>query len=212
LLAAPTDIRSKDGPALRSFTPFRRRLRSLGGDPPKPLPEPTAPWAPATIIDHGSGRERALKAYAAIRAKRVYRVIGFTHRRIQLSLRLRQIFLGDQHGRRTTRSFTDTRTDACRATAADGRQAGGEEEKESRQEGRRKESGAEKGQKSQEGRQKSRGEEIRQKGRQESCQEEKQEEKEGEALIAAPIREADTGFCARRPPEQSPEAFFLGRP
>jgi hypothetical protein len=69
-------------------------LRWRGGDPQKPLPEPTAPWAPAPIIDHGSGRERAFKAYAAIRAKRVYRVIGFTHRGIQLSLRLRQTFWG----------------------------------------------------------------------------------------------------------------------
>jgi deoxyribodipyrimidine photo-lyase len=41
LLAALADIRSKDGRGLRVFTPFWRRVRSLG-DPPKPLPAPQA--------------------------------------------------------------------------------------------------------------------------------------------------------------------------
>ncbi len=39
LLAAPADIRNKDGRGLRVFTPFWRRLQVLG-DPPKPLPAP----------------------------------------------------------------------------------------------------------------------------------------------------------------------------
>ena len=39
LLVAPRDIRNKDGRGLRVFTPFWRRLQSLG-DPPKPLPAP----------------------------------------------------------------------------------------------------------------------------------------------------------------------------
>ncbi len=39
LLAAPSDIRGKDGRGLRVFTPFWRRLQALG-DPPKPLPAP----------------------------------------------------------------------------------------------------------------------------------------------------------------------------
>ncbi len=39
LLAAPADIRSKEGRGLRVFTPFWRRVQALG-DPPKPLPAP----------------------------------------------------------------------------------------------------------------------------------------------------------------------------
>ena len=41
LLAAPASIRSKDGRGLRVFTPFWRRVQSLG-DPPEPLPAPKA--------------------------------------------------------------------------------------------------------------------------------------------------------------------------
>jgi deoxyribodipyrimidine photo-lyase len=45
LLVAPTDLRTKDGRGLRVFTPFWRRMQAMG-DPPKPLPAPTAlcPW------------------------------------------------------------------------------------------------------------------------------------------------------------------------
>jgi deoxyribodipyrimidine photo-lyase len=39
LLAAPANIRNKEGRCLRVFTPFWRRLQMLG-DPPKPLPAP----------------------------------------------------------------------------------------------------------------------------------------------------------------------------
>jgi deoxyribodipyrimidine photo-lyase len=39
LLAAPASIRTKDGRGLRVFTPFWRRVQSLG-DPPEPLPAP----------------------------------------------------------------------------------------------------------------------------------------------------------------------------
>jgi deoxyribodipyrimidine photo-lyase len=39
LLAAPANIRNKEGRSLRVFTPFWRRVQSLG-DPPKPLPAP----------------------------------------------------------------------------------------------------------------------------------------------------------------------------
>ena len=39
LLAAPANIRNKEGRGLRVFTPFWRRVQSLG-DPPKPLPVP----------------------------------------------------------------------------------------------------------------------------------------------------------------------------
>jgi len=39
LLAAPSDIRTKEGRGLRVFTPFWRRVQSLG-DPPAPLPAP----------------------------------------------------------------------------------------------------------------------------------------------------------------------------
>jgi len=39
LLAAPADIRNKDGRGLRVFTPFWKRVQGLG-DPPKPLPAP----------------------------------------------------------------------------------------------------------------------------------------------------------------------------
>ncbi|MFH1343654.1 MAG: deoxyribodipyrimidine photo-lyase [Pseudomonadota bacterium] len=48
LLAAPLSIRNKDGRGLRVFTPFWRRVQSLG-DPPKPLPAPTK-LAPAPDI------------------------------------------------------------------------------------------------------------------------------------------------------------------
>lgn len=41
LLASPDAIRSKDGRGLRVFTPFWKRVLALG-DPPKPLPAPTA--------------------------------------------------------------------------------------------------------------------------------------------------------------------------
>jgi deoxyribodipyrimidine photo-lyase len=41
LLVDPANIRNKDGRGLRVFTPFWRRVRSLG-DPPKPLPAPKA--------------------------------------------------------------------------------------------------------------------------------------------------------------------------
>ncbi|MGZ5874026.1 MAG: cryptochrome/photolyase family protein [Bradyrhizobium sp.] len=39
LLAAPADIRNKEGRGLRVFTPFWRRVQALG-DPPKPLSSP----------------------------------------------------------------------------------------------------------------------------------------------------------------------------
>jgi deoxyribodipyrimidine photo-lyase len=39
LLAAPADIRTKEGRGLRVFTPFWRRVQSLG-NPPSPLPAP----------------------------------------------------------------------------------------------------------------------------------------------------------------------------
>jgi deoxyribodipyrimidine photo-lyase len=39
LLAAPGDIRNKEGRGLRVFKPFWRRVQNLG-DPPKPLPAP----------------------------------------------------------------------------------------------------------------------------------------------------------------------------
>ena len=39
LLAAPADIRNKQGRGLRVFTPFWRRVQALG-DPPRPLPAP----------------------------------------------------------------------------------------------------------------------------------------------------------------------------
>ena len=39
LLAAPADIRNKEGRGLRVFTPFWRRVQALGG-PPRPLPAP----------------------------------------------------------------------------------------------------------------------------------------------------------------------------
>ena len=39
LLAAPADIRNKEGRGLRVFTPFWRRVQALG-EPPKPLPAP----------------------------------------------------------------------------------------------------------------------------------------------------------------------------
>jgi deoxyribodipyrimidine photo-lyase len=39
LLAAPSDIRNKEGRGLRVFTPFWRRVQNLG-DPPKPLLPP----------------------------------------------------------------------------------------------------------------------------------------------------------------------------
>jgi deoxyribodipyrimidine photo-lyase len=39
LLVAPSEIRNKEGRGLRVFTPFWRRVLSLG-DPPKPLPAP----------------------------------------------------------------------------------------------------------------------------------------------------------------------------
>jgi deoxyribodipyrimidine photo-lyase len=41
LLAAPPDIRNKEGRGLRVFTPFWRRVQALG-DPPRPLPAPDA--------------------------------------------------------------------------------------------------------------------------------------------------------------------------
>ncbi|MDB5626010.1 MAG: Deoxyribodipyrimidine photo-lyase type [Tardiphaga sp.] len=41
LLVNPTAIRNKDGRGLRVFTPFWKRVRSLG-DPPAPLPAPTS--------------------------------------------------------------------------------------------------------------------------------------------------------------------------
>ncbi len=41
LLVAPANLRNKDGRGLRVFTPFWRRVRSLG-DPPEPLPAPKA--------------------------------------------------------------------------------------------------------------------------------------------------------------------------
>ncbi|MGB8401517.1 cryptochrome/photolyase family protein [Bradyrhizobium sp.] len=39
LLASPTNVRTKDNRGLRVFTPFWRRVQSLG-DPPRPLPAP----------------------------------------------------------------------------------------------------------------------------------------------------------------------------
>ncbi|MBI5130545.1 MAG: deoxyribodipyrimidine photo-lyase [Rhodopseudomonas palustris] len=41
LLAAPAEIRGKEGRGMRVFTPFWRRVLGLGG-PPQPLPAPTA--------------------------------------------------------------------------------------------------------------------------------------------------------------------------
>jgi len=41
LLAAPRDIRTKDGRGLRVFTPFWKRVQALGA-PPQPLPAPQA--------------------------------------------------------------------------------------------------------------------------------------------------------------------------
>jgi deoxyribodipyrimidine photo-lyase len=41
LLASPSEIRTKDGRGLRVFTPFWRRVLSLG-DPPQPLPAPNS--------------------------------------------------------------------------------------------------------------------------------------------------------------------------
>jgi deoxyribodipyrimidine photo-lyase len=41
LLAAPAEIRNKDGRGLRVFTPFWKRVQSFG-DPPRPLPAPKA--------------------------------------------------------------------------------------------------------------------------------------------------------------------------
>ncbi len=41
LLAAPADVRTKEGRALRVFTPFWRRIQTAG-DPPTPLPAPKA--------------------------------------------------------------------------------------------------------------------------------------------------------------------------
>jgi deoxyribodipyrimidine photo-lyase len=43
LLAAPRDIRNKDGRGLRVFTPFWRRVLA-SGDQPKPLPAPKRLW------------------------------------------------------------------------------------------------------------------------------------------------------------------------
>ena len=48
LLASPESIRNKDGRGLRVFTPFWRRLLSLG-DPPSPLPSPKS-LRPAAAI------------------------------------------------------------------------------------------------------------------------------------------------------------------
>jgi deoxyribodipyrimidine photo-lyase len=51
LLAAPSDIRNKDGRGLRVFTPFWRRVQALG-DPAKPLAAPkTLPPAPHLASD-----------------------------------------------------------------------------------------------------------------------------------------------------------------
>jgi deoxyribodipyrimidine photo-lyase len=47
LLAAPAQIRNKDGRGLRVFTPFWKRVQALG-DPPKPLPAPTKTTPAAT--------------------------------------------------------------------------------------------------------------------------------------------------------------------
>ena len=47
LLVAPNQIRNKENRSLRVFTPFWRRVRSLG-DPPKPLPAPKKLNAAAT--------------------------------------------------------------------------------------------------------------------------------------------------------------------
>ena len=41
LLVTPVQIRNKEGRGLRVFTPFWKRVQALG-DPPKPLPAPTA--------------------------------------------------------------------------------------------------------------------------------------------------------------------------
>ncbi len=48
LLVSPTAIRNKEGRGLRVFTPFWKRVQSLG-DPPAPLPAPTALTAGPTI-------------------------------------------------------------------------------------------------------------------------------------------------------------------
>jgi deoxyribodipyrimidine photo-lyase len=48
LLVAPTEIRNKENRGLRVFTPFWRRVQSLGG-PPKPLPAPRHLSGPANL-------------------------------------------------------------------------------------------------------------------------------------------------------------------
>jgi deoxyribodipyrimidine photo-lyase len=50
LLAAPADIRTKEGRGLRVFTPFWRRVQSLG-DPPSPLPAPRSLAPPPASIE-----------------------------------------------------------------------------------------------------------------------------------------------------------------
>jgi hypothetical protein len=59
----------------RSAARTQRRSVELGTTYPRP------------IIDHRAGRERALKAYAKVRAMCVRHGIRFTHRQIRLSLR-----------------------------------------------------------------------------------------------------------------------------
>ncbi len=57
LLVPPTDIRSKEGRGLRVFTPFWRRVLSMG-DPPSPLP------APKTLRPADGIRSEALESLA----------------------------------------------------------------------------------------------------------------------------------------------------
>jgi deoxyribodipyrimidine photolyase len=89
LLVAPSDIRTKEHRGLRVFTPFWRRVQAPG-DPPLPAPKALCQVPdlasgatpldlkragvglgktyPEPIVDHKAGRERALAAYAKVRA------------------------------------------------------------------------------------------------------------------------------------------------
>src|SRR5579871_2111359 len=57
LLVSPSEIRNKEGRGLRVFTPFWRRLQSMG-DPPSPLP------APKTLHPANAVRSDTLESFA----------------------------------------------------------------------------------------------------------------------------------------------------
>jgi deoxyribodipyrimidine photo-lyase len=59
LLAAPEQVRTKEGRGLRVFTPFWRRVLAIG-DPPKPLPAPTT-LRPAALVDSDAVEDWALE-------------------------------------------------------------------------------------------------------------------------------------------------------